>query len=478
MPIPITPSMTIAVLRIIRHWSQAELAKAAGVRPSTISDLERGKKKPSPKMVARLASAMGYPPSQIDRTLAFVSSTLASLGDTAREPDLVTIAEEEGRRYADFILGSLGRVLSKVERRRAPELWVRLRRYPVAARRALIKETEEFRSWALCELLCHESERAAAHNADEALELAELALLVAELLPASVVEGLRLCAQGYSWAFVGNARRVKSDLSGAGEAFSCCISLWQAGAPAAEGFLDESRLLDLEASLRRDQRRLPEALDLLERAYALAGSDVAKGRILIKRARTLEEVGDYGGAVATLRQAGSLIDPAKDPRLYLCLRFNLLENLFQTGGLGEAATMLPEVRELAAHSELDALRLRWLEGRLAAGLGQWVEAERAFRQVRAGFTRRDIGYDVALVTLELAVLLVDQGRAGEVKELAREMASLFQAQGVHREALAALGLFCRAAETEAATAGLARQVLDYLRRARHDSELRFMPGAP
>lgn len=89
---------------------------------------------------------------------------------------------------------------------------------------------------------------------------------------------------------------------------------------------------------------------------------------------------------------------------------------------------------------------------------------------------------LAIETLEKAIPLVDRHReprylaaeqTREVKELAREMAPVFQAQGVHREALAALRLFCQAAEKEAATLDLARRLVDYLERARHDPGLRF-----
>ena len=82
-------------------------------------------------------------------------------------------------------------------------------------------------------------------------------------------------------------------------------------------------------------------------------------------------------------------------------------------------------------------------------------------------------YDYALVSLELASVLLEQGEAMEVRTLASEMLWLFQAQGVHREALAALRLFCQAAKTEGATVELTRRILTYLHRAQHDPELRF-----
>jgi hypothetical protein len=60
-----------------------------------------------------------------------------------------------------------------------------------------------------------------------------------------------------------------------------------------------------------------------------------------------------------------------------------------------------------------------------------------------------------------------------VRGLARQMAPIFKAQGIHQEALAALRLFCKAAEQEAATVEMVRRVVEYLYRARHNPELRL-----
>jgi hypothetical protein len=71
------------------------------------------------------------------------------------------------------------------------------------------------------------------------------------------------------------------------------------------------------------------------------------------------------------------------------------------------------------------------------------------------------------------VLYLEEGRTAEVRALAAEMAWIFEAQGVHREALAALALFRRAARAERASVEQARRLLSYLVRARQDRELRF-----
>jgi hypothetical protein len=66
----------------------------------------------------------------------------------------------------------------------------------------------------------------------------------------------------------------------------------------------------------------------------------------------------------------------------------------------------------------------------------------------------------------MAVLDLEDGRTAEVKELASEIAEVFAAQQVHREALAALLTLQRAAAVEAATVSLVREVAAVLERAR------------
>ena len=84
-----------------------------------------------------------------------------------------------------------------------------------------------------------------------------------------------------------------------------------------------------------------------------------------------------------------------------------------------------------------------------------------------------MSYDVALALLEESVLLLEEGRTAEVKQLAQELTGVFESKGVHREALAALRVFQEAVERQAATADLTRRILGYLFRARYDQGLRF-----
>ncbi|HEY0557921.1 MAG TPA: hypothetical protein VGG20_26965, partial [Thermoanaerobaculia bacterium] len=124
-------------------------------------------------------------------------------------------------------------------------------------------------------------------------------------------------------------------------------------------------------------------------------------------------------------------------------------------------------------NELDLIRVLWVEGGVAAGLGRREQARAALEHVRRYFNVHRIAYDAALASLELAVLHLEEERTAEVKTLAEEMFWIFKAQGVHKEALAALRLFYDDATKEEATAELARRLVEYLTRARGNPGLRF-----
>jgi hypothetical protein len=102
-----------------------------------------------------------------------------------------------------------------------------------------------------------------------------------------------------------------------------------------------------------------------------------------------------------------------------------------------------------------------------------MEAIELFSWVRDYFARKGGSYDTALVTLELASVYLEVGRAADVKRLVRELAPVFHAEGLHREALAAIRLFCSAVEQQTATAELARRILAYLYRAEYNPKLVF-----
>src|SRR4051812_1327250 len=74
-------AVTLAVLRIIRRWSQSELSEAAGVTNSAISDYERGKVDPQTQTLQKMMRALGLPLSALDQTQAFILAIRAQMGE-------------------------------------------------------------------------------------------------------------------------------------------------------------------------------------------------------------------------------------------------------------------------------------------------------------------------------------------------------------------------------------------------------------
>lgn len=485
---PADMRLIVIFLRSLRKWNQVELATAARVDKGLISDYELGLKTPSRGNLDRILAAVRLPYAVVERLLPiFRAVRLAlekslSLGDNGIPKsltlDLTQAAGEAvlaGVAPALLEIPALGGMepeeapLSPAEaRRHAAELWQTVVDLPHKRRKTVLAVAKEYHTWAMSELLCEKSAEWAAGRAGDARELAELALAVAGKVPVPGPEGCRIRLQGYCWGFVGNARRVCGDLPAADEAFLLSSGLWDKGEPSALWPLDGARLLDLESSLRRHQERYSEALALLDEALAAYPKrDPHRGRLLLKKAFTLEQQGICAKALEVLEEAAAeLTGNSIAPRLLFALQFNRAVLLYHLGHYAEAEALLPEIwsRTEALDNELDAVRTLWLEGRLAAALGRSAEAVEALGKVREEFALRQIALDTALATLELAELYLEEGRNSEVRGLAQEMLWIFKSQQVKQKTLSSLKLFCDAAEREAATVEMVRRLAAELRR--------------
>lgn len=352
-----------------------------------------------------------------------------------------------------------------------------LAQHPFPHQLLLVGNSARFRTRSLCELFLERCHEAGFQEPQRAIDLAHLAVAVAHQLPADdtpgeIVHGI----QARAWAQLGNALRISGDHAAAEQAFEAAEELLAADPRIV--LLDRARVLDQLASLRRDQGRYGEAFRLLDRVIAIfrkLGQWHLLGRALAQKSMVCDEVGDVEAEMSLLRQALDMLDPQADPRIFLAARHNLILALNQSGRHREAFALMYHTRPLylEAGDRINLIRLRWLEGLVAAGLGRIDRAEAAFREVRNSWVELGLAYDAALVSFDLAGIYALQGRSADMRRLAEEVLVIFQSLSIHREALAAILVFHQAAMVEEAGSRLVDEVAKFLKRSRNNPSLQY-----
>lgn len=359
------------------------------------------------------------------------------------------------------------------QRSAAAAIWRELEAEDPARRRILVTRDVRFQSWGVFELVLERAFQAVLEDPRRAEELLRLALDLAERLdPGEHGPGAVEAAKARAWIHLGNTLRVRDEFRLADTAFGTAeLHLSRSWLDP----LDEALFLELKTPLRRAQRRFDEALELIEGAIAIyreLHEPHLLGRAVMIKGVTLQYKGEIEEAADCFRTSLTLLE---EPRALALCQLNLAGCLQDAGRSAEAAALIPQARRALepVGTRTDLLRLRWTEAKVAASLGRHAEAEAAFLEARQAFLDASYAFDAALISLDLAALYLRQGRVKETKSVAAEILPVFRSREVHRDALAAVLVFQRAAEMEQLTLGLVDEVAAYLRQARHDPELRF-----
>jgi tetratricopeptide (TPR) repeat protein len=281
--------------------------------------------------------------------------------------------------------------------------------------------------------------------------------------------------QGRAHAELGNAYRVLAQHDLAEENLGRARHLLELGSR------DESlqvRLLELEASLEADRRQFSLAANLLLQVsgfYQRTGDRHLAGRTLIKRGLYVGYAGRPEEALRLLEESLALVDGEREPGLVYAARHNQLLFIIDCGRFREAQAFRTRHRWVLGRDEgrMSRIRLRELDGRVEAGLGNPGRAEAAFREAKEAFEERGLPYDASIVALDLAAALLAQGRAAEAGEVVGAATQAFHALRIEREALAAVVVLRSALRMGQATAALAEDVAAFLRRRRNDPTARF-----
>ncbi|HXU32919.1 MAG TPA: hypothetical protein VN851_20295, partial [Thermoanaerobaculia bacterium] len=240
------------------------------------------------------------------------------------------------------------------------------------------REAAGVRGWARAEALLESVERFRTESPARALEVARLAVGVSARLDVEAhPDGQVADLQCRAHAELANAQRLIGDLVAAE------LSMAVAQERCEEGTGDPglaADLIDLGASLRIDQRRFAEAVEMLDRLIPLRralGQPSQVGKALVLQG--IAEVYGEDPAVARVRFQAALeeLDPAVDGRMVLIALHNLVDCEIELDRFEEARRAQRSLAPLYDRhaGEMDLLKRRGQEGKIAAGLGDFGAAE-------------------------------------------------------------------------------------------------------
>jgi tetratricopeptide (TPR) repeat protein len=221
--------------------------------------------------------------------------------------------------------------------------------------------------------------------------------------------------------------------------------------------------MDLTASLYKDQRRFDEARRLLDLVYAIyerEGDTHGTARALISMGIAAGYAFEIEESIHLLTRGIAILDGIRDPKLMTIAIHNLAWCLVEYGRPAQAHQVFLQSKVLFARyaGPLEMVKCQWLEGRIAAGIGNDALAETKFLEARAQLDKAHLPYDVALVSLDLATLWLKAGRTAEIRKLIDQTITIFQTRKIRREALGMLLVLRDALRQERATEALLRTV--------------------
>jgi hypothetical protein len=297
------------------------------------------------------------------------------------------------------------------------------------------------------------------------VRLAQVALEVSNDFARTVKPQRAADLQARAWGEVANAYRAADRQRASQWAFGEAYALLQRG--TGDSYL-KARLFDLEASLLGTLREFPMAvhrLSSLSNLYIDVNEIHLAGRALITSALYTFYEGDAEKAIEINQRGTSLIDQSKDPALFMLAVHNHLLFLVDLRLYPKAQRILfDNRRNLIYKDRVNALRLRWLEGRISYGSGNSISAEIAFREAKEGFLSAEMSFHTAVLALELAMALRSLNRTEEAQAEVIAAREIFLSFEIYREYLGSVIFLEEAFRRDEATAELIEAIIAQINR--------------
>lgn len=324
---------------------------------------------------------------------------------------------------------------------------------------------ERFRSLDLAELLLRQSEREQDASPARSRELAWTARLVAEQAwPATETARVHSmlarshCLQGQACRLLGE--RVSAEVQ-----FQLAVH-YLTGPPDSS---ERAFYCEKLAGLREAQGRLDEAAALLWRAAGMhraARRLAARAECLYRLAVLCFHERKVEAASRLFSQARGLLSAERSPGLAARCGLGYAVCLAALGETDQALFLRKESLALGDQTTdgRDLLEIEWLEGRLAAELGEHERAERHLGVVRRHLVQQGRLTEAALCSVDMAQVYVWTGREERIGELIAELQAAFPVSLDQVRMLVALQDFRHAVANEVDVEEAARTAVELIRK--------------
>jgi tetratricopeptide (TPR) repeat protein len=344
--------------------------------------------------------------------------------------------------------------------------WEELRPLSHNQRLLVLRNNPRLCHWGLFRTVLEEARRPSSMEPLEAVDLAQLAVVVAEELDpvpygAESVQDSRANAH----LVLANAKRIAGDFQGAEAAFRL------AGQCLAQGTgdpLEEANYLLHYGAFRGALGEFEEAVEVIRpavRIYEKFRQQHDQGKALILQASIIGHADPALGA--NLAERGlSIIDRDHEPRLELSGLHALAHARADLGDVEEARSILTTYRYLYRQcaSFHVTTRMHWLEGIIAREAGDLPEAAAVFGRLRRTFLARDYQYEASLVALDLSQVLCAQRRYYEAEHLLADILPVLERLGLGPHTLAAWSLLVKSVQERSVASEMFRAVSQLVRR--------------
>lgn len=260
------------------------------------------------------------------------------------------------------------------------------------------------------------------------------------------------CAE--AWAELANLARIGGTFQASRRNFQRAESALERGTGDKQLLVSVLRRRASLALAERDLKLASDQLRLALRVQADLDDQHEAGKLRLVLGAVRAKAGEVLAAFDENLFALENLNPLRDRLIYFRAVHNSILYMVDLGwhrlALGISDGSYPHYPKFG--DDLLTLRGGWVRGRLHAMIGGSSLAERLLDEARRGFAAKNLSYEAALATLDLAFVYAKQRDMRKVAHLVREAYPVFVAKNIPREAAATLLFFADTAKQFGATA--------------------------